>query len=76
MENVKVANEQELEAFVKGAMDTLGAKGVSESDARQLLQSALDKHAAELGLVPQEQPNRQVVDEFKKKACEFLRPKK
>jgi len=74
---MKIANQQELEAFIKGAADQFAARGVPQDVAAQILDAQLAKHAEALGLVPQ-QPvaRREVIDGFKKAASELVKQNK
>jgi len=74
MDQVKEASEQEIKAFVQGAMDRFAQRQVPEQAGQQLLGLALQKHADELGLSPQ--PRRNVMDGFKKAAQALVHPKK
>ena len=71
---MKIANQQELEAFIKGAADQFAARGVPQEQAVQILDAQLAKHAEALGLVTQQPAaRREVIDGFKKAACEQVK---
>ena len=77
MDQVKAADQQELEAFVAGAMDKFAELQVPEDAAKALLEDAVEKHAAALGFSRAPVAARPAkVQEFKKAAAEMARAMK
>lgn len=76
MDQVKVASEQEIQAFVKGAMDYFESRQVPEEVGMRLLDQALCKQAAGMGLVAKPEPRRELIDNFKKDAQAVVKANK
>ena len=71
--NYKPASEQEIQLFVKTAMDRLATKGVTGADAINVLADSLTTHGKRLGVIKSaEDQDRANIDAFKKKASAIL----
>ena len=69
----KAASQEELDAFVAGAMEKFAEHQVPDDVAKALLQNAIEKYAADMGFVRTEPVRPEKVEGFKKTAKEALK---
>ena len=71
--NYKPADDNDINAFVKTAVDNLKSRGMDDVEAVCRLASGLSKHAERLGILENaEKESRRRIEVFKKKASAVL----